>query len=325
MPSLAQFIATRQAEWERLEALLARSEGNGLRRLSAGELDDLGRGYRRLMSDVALAQREFPEDQLTGWLNALAARAHLRFYRAPGATWRRLGGFFWYGLPHRFREAWAYATVAAALLLLPAIAAYLAALTSDSARQALVPADLRIIMERGETWTQIPRELRPAVAAVLFTHNIQVSFFAFSGGIWFGLGTVYTLVLNGLFLGAVLGASTHYGVGHLLADFVSPHGYIELTCIVIAAAGGLMLGAALLRPGPLRRRDALVRTGRRALELVVGATPIFIIAGIVEANISPSDLPTEVKLVIGPALWVALMAFLLLVGRDRKVKSAPAA
>ncbi|HET7770035.1 MAG TPA: stage II sporulation protein M [Chloroflexota bacterium] len=322
MPSLAQFIATRRPEWGRLEALLARSEAGGLRRLTAPELDELGRGYRRLVSDVALAQRDFPHDQLTISLNALAARAHLRLYQAPGGSWRRLVRFFAVGFPIRFRAAWRYVAVAAALLLLPAAGGFTAAATSEAAREALVPVGLRDIMERGETWTKIPGETRPAMAVVLFTHNIGVSFFAFSGGIWAGLGTVYTLLLNGLFLGAVLGAAAHYGVGHLLADFVSPHGYIELTCIVVAGAGGLMIGHALRRPGALRRRDAMTRAGRQAVELVLGAMPVFVVAGLVEGNFSPAALPTEVKLAAGPLLWATFIAWVLLTGRNRHRSSA---
>src|SRR5918995_7103615 len=124
MPSLRQFIATRREEWGRIEALLARSEGSGLRRLTADELDALGRGYRRLVSDVALAQRDFPHDQLTIWLNALAARAHLRLYQAPGGSWRRMARFFLVGFPQRFREARRYVALAAALLLVPAATGY---------------------------------------------------------------------------------------------------------------------------------------------------------------------------------------------------------
>jgi len=315
MPSLGQFIGTRREAWTQLETLLARSEGNGLRRLSSGELETLGRGYRQLLSDLALAQRDFPTDQLTGWLEQLAARAHLRLYRAPGGAWRRLAAFFLVGFPQRFRAAWRYVLLAAALLLIPATGGYLAALSSEAAREALVPAQLRDFMERGETWIDIPGALRPAVAAVLFTHNIGVSFMAFAGGVLWGLGSVYALAFNGLFLGAVMGAGQHHGVGHLLADFISPHGYIEITCIILAGAAGLMLGHALLRPGALRRRDALVLSGRRAIALVLGAMPVFVIAGIVEGNVSPSELPTEAKLAIGPLLWVALMAWVLLAGR----------
>jgi uncharacterized membrane protein SpoIIM required for sporulation len=324
MPSLAQFISTRREEWGRLEALLARAEGAGLRRLSADELESLGRGYRRLIADVALAQRDFPHDQLTIWLNALAARAHLRLYQAPGGSWRRLARFFAIGFPQRFRAAWRYVAVAAALLLLPAAGGYVAALLTEDARVALVPAAARSLMERGETWTKIEGTLRPAMAVVLFTHNIGVSFFAFAGGIWLGLGTVYTLVLNGVYLGAILGASAHYGVGHLLADFVSAHGYIEMSCIVIAGAAGLMIGHALLRPGPYRRRDAATRAGRQAIELVLGTMPVFVVAGLVEGNVSPSALPTEVKLTLGPLLWVGLLCWVLLVGRRSRPRTAVA-
>jgi uncharacterized membrane protein SpoIIM required for sporulation len=315
MPSLGQFMGTRRDEWARMETLLARSEGNGLRRLSSEELDALGRGYRRLMSDVALAQRDFPNDQLTLWLNQLAMRAHLRLYRAPGGTWRRVGSFFLLGFPRRFRAAWRYVVLAALLLVLPALGGYAAGLTSEAARVALVPAEMRELMSEGDTWLHVPAALGPALAAMLFTHNIGVSFFAFSGGIWMGLGTAYTLILNGLLLGAVLGTAQHYGVGHLLVDFISAHGYIELTCIVIAGAAGLMLGDALLRPGALRRRDAATRATRRAIELVMGAMPVFVIAGIVEGNISPRPLPTEVKLALGPALWIAFLLWVCLVGR----------
>lgn len=66
----------------------------------------------------------------------------------------------------------------------------------------------------------------------------------------------------------------------------------------------------------MRRRDALARAGRQAVELVLGALPVFVLAGIIEANVSPSGLPTEAKLAIGPALWLLLLALLLLNGRQ---------
>src|SRR6202040_3018781 len=109
-------------------------------------------------------------------------------------------------------------------------------------RDALVPASLRQIMSSGRTWTDIQPALRPGMATLIFTNNIQVAFLAFSGGVLCGLGTVFVLVSNGLSLGAVLGAAQFYGVAPLLWSFISPHGYLELTCIVIAGAAGLMLG-----------------------------------------------------------------------------------
>src|ERR671938_126905 len=113
MPSLGQFIATRQPHWVQLEQLLARSEGNGLRHFDAEHIEALGRLYRQVMSDLAIARRDFPDDQLTVWLNALAARAHLRLYRAPAPSWRRFGHFFWTDFARRFRAARGYLLISA--------------------------------------------------------------------------------------------------------------------------------------------------------------------------------------------------------------------
>jgi uncharacterized membrane protein SpoIIM required for sporulation len=273
------------------------------------------------VADLAIAQRDFPEDQLTLWLNGLAARAHLRLYRAPAPTWRRLGTFFWIDFARRFRAARPYLFVSALLLFGPALVAYLAALLDPTLRDALVPMQLRRVMEAGRTWTDIEPAVRPGMATLIFTNNIQVAFLAFAGGVLFGLGTAYVLVSNGLALGSVLGAAQFYGVAPLLWSFISPHGYLELTCIVIAGAAGLMLGQALLRPGLLLRREALARASRRAVELAVGAGPVLVVAGLIEGFISPGELPVGVKLAIGPLAGLALYALLLTVGKPSALQT----
>ncbi|HEY1298659.1 MAG TPA: stage II sporulation protein M [Chloroflexota bacterium] len=315
MPSLSHFIASRQPRWTELEDLLATSEGNGLRRFDADQIERLGSGYRQVMSDLAIARRDFPEDQLTQWLNGLAARAHLRLYRAPAPSWRNLGHFFWTDFARRFRAARGYLLVSALLLFGPALLAYLAAWLDPTLREALVPLQLRRTMESGRTWTDIAPNLRPGMATLIFTNNIQVAFLAFAGGVLFGLGTVYVLVSNGLMLGSVLGAAQAYGVTPLLWSFISPHGFLELTCIVIAGAAGLMLGDALLRPGLLLRREALARAARRAVELVLGAAPVLVVAGLIEGFVSPTDLPIGIKIGIGLGAGCVLYGLLLTVGR----------
>ena len=303
--------------WTELEALLNRIEGSGLRGFDAEDIEALGRAYRQVVSDLAVARRDFPDDQLTVWLNALAARAHLRLYSAPPPAWRRLGEFFWTDFARRFRAAWPYLVLSAALLFVPAVAAYVGALVDPTLREALVPAQLRRTLEQGHTWTEMAPALRPAMATFIFTNNIQVSFLAFAGGALCGLGTAYVLINNGLLLGAVLGAAQWYGVAPLVWGFISPHGYLELTSIVVAGAAGLMLGAALVRPGLRRRRDALTDAARRAIELVVGAAPVLVAAGLIEGFVSPSDLPVGFKLAIGPSTAVVLFSLLLTVGRVR--------
>ena len=53
------FLAERRPSWQQLEGLLTQTKTN-IRRLSAQELEELGRLYRSTTSDLALAQRDFP-------------------------------------------------------------------------------------------------------------------------------------------------------------------------------------------------------------------------------------------------------------------------
>src|SRR2546421_6730629 len=155
MPSLSQFMAGRQPTWAELERLLGRIEGSGLGSFQAEQIEALGRAYRQVLSDLAIARRDFPDDQLTLWLNDLAARAHLRLYRAPAPSWHRLGQFFWTDFARRFRAAHGYLLVSALLLFGPALLTYLAALLDSTLRDAFVPAQLRNVMASGRTWTDI--------------------------------------------------------------------------------------------------------------------------------------------------------------------------
>jgi uncharacterized membrane protein SpoIIM required for sporulation len=75
-----------------------------------------------------------------------------------------------------------------------------------------------------------------------------------------------------------------------------------------------MLGDALLRPGLLLRREALARAARQAVELVAGAAPVLVVAGLIEGFVSPSELPIGLKLAFGPTVGAGLYALLLTVG-----------
>lgn len=85
-----------------------------------------------------------------------------------------------------------------------------------------------------------------------------------------------------------------------------------------------MMGWALVSPGNRKRSDALVIATGRAFTLVLGLAPLLIVAGTIEGNISPSDVPFPAKLLIGLSTGTLLYSYLLLVGRPRERRARAA-
>ncbi len=90
--------------------------------------------------------------------------------------------------------------------------------------------DLIATVERGELWTEGMLNVVPsAVHSVnILTNNIVVSFFAFTLGLFFGIGTLYIIGMNGLLLGSLFAFTGQHGLAGGLFDFVIAHGCVEL-------------------------------------------------------------------------------------------------
>ncbi len=64
------------------------------------------------------------------------------------------------------------------------------------------------------------------------------------------------------------------------------HGALELSAIVLAGAAGLCIGNALLFPGTYSRTISLRRGASRAVKIVIGLVPVFIVAAILESYVT---------------------------------------
>jgi uncharacterized membrane protein SpoIIM required for sporulation len=312
--TLDAFIAERQPRWAELESAIKRAKRGRIRTQSSGDIERFGLLLRQASSDLAIARRDHPDAPVTEYLNTLCARAHPLLYRGTPMRLGSIWSFFGTALPRSFRAAGPYIAISLGLMLIGFIAGWVAVDVRPDLRASLVPPSLFDEMARGQIGTGgVPDA--PFAAAFIIQNNIRVALICFAGGVFLGIPTAFVLLSNGWMLGTVAAAVRLGGYDVQFWSLIVPHGVLELSVIVISGGTGLMLGDAILRPGQLRRGEALARVAGRAVLLALGAASLLVIAGTLEAFVSPSGLPAAAKLAVGATVGVLLYSWLLLAGR----------
>lgn len=317
--STNRFIRDGKNDWQRLENLLTLVDRSSLRRLHREEVRELGRIYRRTSSDLAIARAESRDPRLINYLNALVIRAHGRIYRADAQGKHRVRNFFTTVFPSTFRLTWRYTALAFAVFWIFGAVSFVGTWRDpDVSEFAGIPPSFRHAINAKTHWWESLNEANQVGSSKIGTNNIQVTFYAFALGAFFGIGALYIMAFNGAMLGSVFAlvyrADGQFGFEFL--SFVVGHGMIELSCIYIAGGAGMLIGYAMIVPGDLTRVDALKKRGREAVILVAGCVPLLIIAAIIEGFISPAPISPIIKFSVSIITGIALYSYLLFAGRS---------
>src|SRR5438477_2042049 len=322
---IEKFVASRTPVWADLDTLVARAEEYP-DTLSHDDVHRLVELYRRACSDLNLARSYTANPELIGRLNQLTGRAYRFVYQAGHAkpvvdSFVRL---VTREIPTAFRRERMAIAIAAAAFILGALFGAAAVLVDRANGTRLIPGDF---------FTESPRERVARIehdeeridstekamlfGASLYTHNIQVSFLAFSLGALTYVGALWLLFYNGVILGAI---ATMYIVDDVPLFFfawVGPHGALELPSIIFGAAAGLIAGRALLMPGNLSRASSIRRVLPAVWRMLIGTALTLVCAGIIEGSFSQFSyhvFPYPVKIAVAVLLFTGLMCYLFLRG-----------
>jgi uncharacterized membrane protein SpoIIM required for sporulation len=309
-----RWLEKRKPYWTRLEQLLDQSTRRGFRSLRRSELQELGLLYRQIAADLAALREDRGSVHFARYLNQLLARAHNIIYSTHKASPSAIFNFFTVTYPCIFRRNLRFVQVALVIFAISAGAGAVLTFQDPDFKLSILGPHMVQTIEKREMWTHSIVGVKPLASSAIMTNNMSVAFLAFALGITAGLGTIYMMLFNGLLLG-VIGMACHLsGMSIKLWDFVAPHGVLELPAIFVAGGAGLRIAAGLLFPGYLPRRESLVRAGTEGVQLLLGTIPLLIIAGIIEAFVSPTGLATGLKFAMAGSLFILLLTYLFAAG-----------
>jgi uncharacterized membrane protein SpoIIM required for sporulation len=286
-----RFRHEREASWRHLEELLAQVERRSASSLSDEDMVAFPALYRAALSSLSVARATSLDQALIDYLEALCARAYFFVYGARSTLFGRIERFFMHDWPAAVRDLWRETLVSALIMLTGAIVAY-ALVTGDPGwYSAFVPEamaggrDTSASTESLRETLYTPADAHTALgvfATFLFTHNAQISIFAFALGFAFCLPSALLIAYNGCMLGAMIALFASHGLGFEFGGWVFIHGVTELFAVTLAGAAGLRIGWSIAFPGELTRVAAAERAGRQGAIVMLGVVVMLFFAGLLE-------------------------------------------
>ena len=310
-------------EWDELDSQLTLIMDRREKKQAAGALlgERIAELYRRACEHLALARaRNYPR-YLLDRLERLTADAHQIIYQRREFGLARIRQAILTDFPRAVRAHAAYVWTSAALFFLPMLlVGWLVfqrpdlILSVTSAEQAAQFEEMysdatQSIGARGadSDWMMFGFYIR---------NNIGIAFQCFAAGIFFGVGSMFFLLFNGIVIGAIAGFLTERGLGATFYSFVVTHGAFELTAIVLSGAAGLRLGQALVAPGRRTRVQSLTQAARETTVIIYGFMVMLLIAAAIEAFWSSARwLPLPLKYGVAALCWIAVLGYLTFQGR----------
>jgi uncharacterized membrane protein SpoIIM required for sporulation len=311
-----RFRAQREEEWRRLEEIVTRAERGSVRRLSDEDLLALPVLYRGALSSLSVARETSLDLELVTYLEGLCARAYFFVYGVRTSAGKRIGAFFTRDWPAAVRALWKETLASLLLTFLGALAGYLLVSNDPTWFDSLMPEG----MTQGRDFSASAESLRQTLydnpgasglsffATYLFTHNSQISIFAFALGFAFGVPTAMLLIYNGTTLGAFVALFVSHGLGMEVGGWLIIHGSTEFFAIVLAGAAGIRIGWSVVFPGEETRMEAAASAGRTAGIAMGGVVVMLMGAGLLEGFGRQLIVTDATRYAIGLgmlALWLA--------------------
>jgi uncharacterized membrane protein SpoIIM required for sporulation len=300
------FVLTHRGTWDRLDQLVKKR-----RSLTGAEIDELVELYQRVSTHLSMLRSASSDSLLIGRLSSLIAGARAAVTGAHAPLSSTFVRFWTVSFPVVAYRTWRWwlATAVAFFAVVLVIALWVAG--NPEVQSAIgTPSDIDELVNH-DVASYYSDHPALAFALQVWVNNSWVAAKCIAFSVVLGLPIPVVLFQNAANLGLIAGLMFQAGKGGILLGLLAPHGLLELTAVFLAAATGMRLGWSVISPGDRPRGQVLAEQGRGVVSVAVGLVGVLLISGLIEALVTPSSLPTFVRVAIG---IIAELAFLSYIG-----------
>ena len=305
------FVLAHRPTWDRLEQLVKRR-----RRLSGAEVDELVDLYQRVSTHLSMVRTASSDSVLVGRLSGLVARARSAVTGAHAPLWSEFTRFWTVSFPVVAYRTWRWwlGTAVAFFVVTAIIALWVSG--NPEVRAAIgTPSEIDELVNH-DFADYYSENSAGSFALRVWVNNAWAAAQCIVYAILLGIPIPFLVLFpNAANLGVVAGLMFDAGKGDIFLGLLTPHGLLELTAVFLAAAAGMRLGWSAVSPGNRPRGQVLAEQGRAVMAVAVGLVGVLLVAGLIEALVTPSPLPTFARIGIGVAAEIAFLAYIFHFGR----------
>jgi uncharacterized membrane protein SpoIIM required for sporulation len=304
------FVLTHRGTWDRLDQLVKRR-----RSLSGTEIDELVELYQRVSTHLSMLRSASSDSLLIGRLSSLIARARAAVTGAHAPLSSAFTRFWTVSFPVVAYRSWRW-WLATAVTFFGVVLVIGIWVAGNPEVQSAIGTS-RDIDELVNHDVSSYYSDHPALAFALqvWVNNSWVAAKCIGFSVLLGLPIPFVLFQNAANLGLIAGLMFQAGKGGILLGLLLPHGLLELTAVFLAGAVGMRLGWSVIAPGDRPRGQVLAEQGRGVVSVAVGLVAVLLVSGLIEALVTPSPLPTFVRVGIGITAEVAFLSYIVYFGR----------
>jgi uncharacterized membrane protein SpoIIM required for sporulation len=273
-----RFIGQNKEKWAELEQMLRSNERN------PDALSDL---FVQVTDDLSYARSHYPNRVVRIYLNQLSQQVFGRLQQNTNSQLRLFIRFWKSELPmalFQSRKAllWSFILFFVSFL----VGIFSSAYAPDFAESILGSGYIAMTernIEAGNPTAVYQESSALEMFFYIARNNISIALRTFLFGLLFAIGTLGVMLYNGVMVGTF--QYLFVGKGVLLQSILGiwMHGTFEISAIILSGGAGFVLGSGLVFPGTYTRMQALRRSARNGIRILILAVVMLLIAAIIES------------------------------------------